>query len=249
MTANNRGALHIVGGEKGGVGKTFFCQVLIAYLQEHDHGVSIFDADQVNHDIRDCFGSELTTMTAFTGYTRDEDAPAALMAKAHDNTVVCNFPAQIEEPFTQWFRLDGVGEEAHESVIRLVYWYVSDGSSDSFSICERLLNAVGNRTDRPGFQFVFVQNHGVSPKQEVWDAFDADDNLQKNLETYGVPVMVMKEFPRRSTFDKVRRNCMHLLEARECKEPWFEFRDRNLVKLYLEDSYQALAHLSVLKEA
>lgn len=144
-------ALHLVGGEKGGVGKSVLSRLLCQLLIDQGREFVAFDGD----------GSHPALLRYYAGYSRPvdihrfESCDGILLAALRGAPVVVDLPAQSDAPIGRWLDESGVSALAAEAGLRVVRWQVMDDGKDSLRLLAPLL------TQRaPAVDFLVVRNHG-----------------------------------------------------------------------------------------
>jgi hypothetical protein len=153
--------IHLVGGEKGGVGKSFFARVLCQYFVDHDRPFAAIDADLSHGSLARCYGE----FTRPIDLERLESADAILdRALGAERRVVVDLPAQSLRLLERWFDSGQVFALAREMQVPFTFWHVTDGGHDSLQSLERLLERHGR-----SFRCVAVKNHGRGRSFELYE--------------------------------------------------------------------------------
>ncbi len=148
------GSLHFIGGEKGGVGKSFVSRLLAQYLIDKGQSFIGFDTDQ-SHATFSRFYGEFTSPVD----SKNELGFDAIIEAAEDNpnaNILVDLAAQTDASLQQWMLDCSLGEIMSELDFRIYYWHVMDDGADSASLLSRL---VENLEDLPS-QLIVVQNYG-----------------------------------------------------------------------------------------
>jgi hypothetical protein len=125
--------LHFCGGDKGGVGKTFFAKFLINYYTTSNFPLIIYETDRSNLDIIRAFPSEvhsdsqLSVKTAFFSDNPSlKDAPDAIIDDiiTGNADIIVNLPAGSSVYFFEWWDGSGAGELVKEADVKVVYWFL-----------------------------------------------------------------------------------------------------------------------------
>lgn len=153
--------IHLVGGEKGGVGKSFFARVLCQYFVDRNLPFAGIDADVSHGSLQRCYGDFTRTVDLERVDSADEIMDRALGA---ERRVVVDLPAQSMRLLERWLETGEVFSLAREMQVGLVFWHVTDGGHDSVKALERLLDRHGN-----SFECVVVKNHGRGRSFELYD--------------------------------------------------------------------------------
>jgi hypothetical protein len=125
--------LHFCGGDKGGVGKTFFAKFLINYYESLNMPLVVYETDRSNQDIfRAYFRTDqheglVKIKTAFFSDNPVlRDAPDAILYDALDGgtDIVVNLPAGAGLYFFDWWEGTGAGELLRSKDVKAVYWFL-----------------------------------------------------------------------------------------------------------------------------
>ncbi len=143
--------VHLIGGEKGGVGKSLVARLLAQYFIDHDMPFLGFDTDR----------SHGALMRFYTGYASPVpveryEALDTIVESAIDQPgrrVLVDLAAQTHEPLARWIDESGVLDLADVSGLALHYWHVMDAGRDSVELLKKLLDRFGHR-----LRYVLVRN-------------------------------------------------------------------------------------------
>jgi hypothetical protein len=144
-------AIHLIGGEKGGVGKSVVARLLAQYMIDNEIPFVGFDTDRSH-------GSLLRFYTDFASPTIIDDYQSldAIIETALANPkqrILVDLAAQTHYPLTKWIAESGVLELAEEFGISLCYWNVMDSGKDCVDLLAKLLDQYGTRLN-----YILVQN-------------------------------------------------------------------------------------------
>jgi len=146
--------VHLVGGEKGGVGKSVVARLLSQLFIDRGLALAALDADQSNGALQRSYGEFTQPLDLARLESADQILDRALGA---ERQVVVDLPAQSRASLRRWIDATDVLAYAREMGVRLVLWHVTDGGFDSVSHLERLLDDFGNSVE-----YVVVKNEGRS---------------------------------------------------------------------------------------
>lgn len=143
--------IHLVGGEKGGVGKSLVSRLLAQYFIDHEIPFVGYDTDR----------SHGALMRFYAGYAAPAladryEAMDAIMESAVEQPgrrVLVDLAAQTHAPLVRWIDESGVLDLADVSGIAITYWHVMDSGKDSVDLLRRLLDQFGMR-----LRYVLVKN-------------------------------------------------------------------------------------------
>lgn len=184
--------LHFVGGRKGGVGKSMFASLLIAYADQNWKDFVIAECDRVNPDVaRAHKGYQKRSILAyFSEDERKRSKADALFAEARTVPVIANLPAQVHEAMKGWFIQDALYEIAQGEGVTFRHWYVSNGGYDSVRLFSKTVRDLGEWVPH-----VFVRNWGLCDDWERSKDDDAHKEFLATVNEFEVPVIDMPKIP------------------------------------------------------
>lgn len=144
--------IHLIGGEKGGVGKSLVSRLLAQYFIDSNQPFIGYDTDR-SHGALLRFYSDYASPVLVDRYEMlDHIVESA--AEQPGTRVLVDLAAQTHEPLAQWINESGVLEMAPLSGFEVNYWHVMDAGKDSVDLLGRLLDRFGSRVN-----YVLVRNH------------------------------------------------------------------------------------------
>lgn len=145
-------AIHFVGGEKGGVGKSVFARLLSQYCLDKGMHYAGLDADQ-SHATTSRYYEEFTKPLKLDEF---ESADAIMeLALEREQQVVVDLPAQSQRFLNQWVDENGVVEMCDSMDVGLTYWNLVDDSPDSLQLLQAFLEKYGTQMN-----ILVVKNQG-----------------------------------------------------------------------------------------
>ncbi|HTQ06934.1 MAG TPA: hypothetical protein VMI54_23915 [Polyangiaceae bacterium] len=146
--------VHLVGGEKGGVGKSVVARLLSQLFIDRGLAFAALDADQSHGALRRSYADYTQPVDLGRLESADQILDRALGA---DRRVVVDLPAQSHRALRRWVDATDVLAYAREMDVRLVLWHVTDGGFDSVAQLEKLVDDFGGAVE-----YVVVKNEGRS---------------------------------------------------------------------------------------
>ncbi len=143
--------IHLIGGEKGGVGKSVVARLLAQYMIDKQLPFIGFDTDR-SHGSLLRFYSAYASPAGIDNYASLDNIIEMAVAQPEQRILV-DLAAQTHFPLTQWLDDSGVLELASEYDIDLCYWNVMDSGQDCVDLLGKLLNQYGDK-----LRYVLVQN-------------------------------------------------------------------------------------------
>ena len=143
--------VHLIGGEKGGVGKSMVARLLAQYFIDKELPFIGFDTDR-SHGALLRFYADYASPALVDSYEAlDRIVESAV--EQPGRRVLVDLAAQTQEPLVRWMDESGVLDMADLSGIALHYWHVMDSGRDSVDLLARLLDRFGQR-----LHYVIVRN-------------------------------------------------------------------------------------------
>lgn len=161
--------VHLVGGEKGGVGKSVVARLLAQSFIDRGVPFAALDADQSHGALVRTYGEYSQAVDLERLDSADQILDRALGA---DRRVLVDLPAQSHRALRRWIDATDVLALAREMDVRVVLWHVTDGGFDSVAHLERLLDDFGDSVE-----YVVVKNHGRSKDFTQLEASPAYERL------------------------------------------------------------------------
>lgn len=135
--------IHLIGGEKGGVGKSVVARVVAQYLIDKSIPFLGFDTDR-SHGSLLRFYADYASPVVVDSY-ESLDTIVETATEHPDKRILVDLAAQTHEPLVKWMDDSGVLETADELGISFHYWHVMDSGKDSVDLLKKLLDRFGSR--------------------------------------------------------------------------------------------------------
>jgi hypothetical protein len=233
--------IHLIDGEKGGVGKSWVARTIAQYFLDQGDATGTtpcktppfigVECDRSNPTFAKIYGDSLVVFAIFSESEKYEDRPDRIFDLAMTKTVLVNLPAQVHIPFKNWIRRKNLIEIGQQNDVSFVKWFVSDGEDDSISLFVKSLKEFG--TEIP---HVFIKNLGRCD-EDAWDYFYNHEEAQDAIARYEVKVI---EFPRLSDSKRITINAQRLTFDQARQYPEFGIIGRNQIVIYLKEAYKAI---------
>jgi hypothetical protein len=143
--------IHLIGGEKGGVGKSLVARILAQYFIDHSIPFLGFDSDR-SHGALLRFYAGYASPVLIDHY----ESLDAVVEAATDNPerrILVDLAAQTQQSLTTWMDESQLLGLAPELGLHIRYWFVMDSGKDSANLLQRLLDKYEQRLN-----YVIVQN-------------------------------------------------------------------------------------------
>jgi hypothetical protein len=144
--------IHLIGGEKGGVGKSLLARILAQYMIDKQLPFLGFDTDR-SHGALMRFYAGFASPVLVDRYEALDAIVEAAVAQP-ERRILVDLAAQTHEPLVKWMEESGVLDLAKEADCAIHYWHVMDAGKDSVDLLAKLLTQFGDR-----LRYVLVLNH------------------------------------------------------------------------------------------
>ncbi|MEO6277873.1 mobilization protein [Roseateles sp.] len=140
---STHGAIHFVGGEKGGVGKSLLSRLLAQFMIDKGIPFTGFDTDR-SHGALLRFYADYASPALVDNFAALDAIVESAVAEP-GRRVLVDLAAQTHEPLARWMDESGVLELAAEAGVAVNYWHVMDAGRDSVDLLTRLLDRFEGR--------------------------------------------------------------------------------------------------------
>lgn len=165
------GRIHLVGGEKGGVGKSVVARLLAQLLVDHGTRWVGFDTDRSHGSFARCYADYVQRIDVDRA-TQIDLSVEALAAGADE--VVVDLAGQSEKHLWRWMEVGQVLEFMDRLRHELWFWYVIDDSRDSVLLLRSLVERLGGRA-----KIVCVLNHARGRDFGLFDLSKLRDRIKQ----------------------------------------------------------------------
>jgi CobQ/CobB/MinD/ParA nucleotide binding domain len=178
--------IHLIDGEKGGVGKSLFARTLMQYCIDTGKSVTLVDADRTNADVSEVYSDGAKTASFSENEKKSYDADQ-IFNLALTQSVVVNLPAQVYLLVNEWISRNSVLEVGVQYDVRLVKWFVCTGAYDSVKLFIESLDKF-----KDTITHVLVKNYAMC---DEWERVLEKPELKSAIAKYKVQEVV---FPKLS---------------------------------------------------
>src|SRR5215475_4884866 len=222
MAAN----IHLIGGEKGGVGKSVVARLLAQYFIDRQVAFLGFDSDR-SHGALVRFYSGYASPVLIDRY-ESLDAIVEAATESPDRRILVDLAAQ-----TQWMDESQLLEVAPELGLRVRYWHVMDAGHDSVELLRRLLDRYEGR-----LSYVVVLNQ---LRGDGFDILNASGQLEraKGLGAAVVPIKRLRD----AAMTRIDANSSSFWSATQPEDKGgvrLGILERQRVKTWLKSAYEAI---------
>jgi len=226
--------IHLIGGEKGGVGKSVVARLLAQYFIDHSIPFLGFDSDR-SHGALLRFYAGYASPVVMDRY-ESLDAIVEAASEQPDRRVLVDLAAQTQDPLTRWMDESQLLEVAPELGLHIRYWHVMDSGRDSVDLLKLLLDRYERR-----LTYVLVQNQ---LRGEQFEVLKASGQLERAL-ALGAKVVVIKRL-QEAAMTKIDAGSTSFWAATQPKDQGgapFGILERQRVRTWLKNAYEAIGQV------
>jgi len=237
VTSAPMNQVHLIGGEKGGVGKSVMSRVFAQYCIDRNIPFQGFDSDR-SHGSFMRFYQDFAVHVGLEDFqSLDHLAEAAL--QGDDGTqVLVDLAAQSSSSLRGWMDDTGVLELFREAGVMVNCWHILDDGRDSLEMLGRLLEDFKTEA-----RYVVVLNHGRGAR---FDAFHASRQKTRAMEL-GAKFIELPKLHEGSMrqVDHSNSSFWAATNAAENGDQLLGLLDRQRVKVWLRKTYAELDSLGL----
>lgn len=228
--------IHLIGGEKGGVGKSVVARLLAQYMIDNSIPFIGFDTDR-SHGSLLRFYADYAASTVIDNY-QSLDTIIETAAENPDQRILVDLAAQTHFPLAKWIEESGVLELAEELGITLCYWNVMDSGKDCVELLGKLLDQYGSKLN-----YVLVQNQLRDDDFSILEF----SGLKERALDLNAKIMVLKRL-HTPVMTKIDANSSSFWAAKNKDRDSLNalgLLERQRVKVWLNHAYKELAAIGV----
>jgi len=187
--------IHLIDGEKGGVGKSFFARALVYYLHLKKLDFHLVDSDRSNPDVASRYPDRSQTVF-FSEVEKKANDVDVIFNLSLEKPVIVNLPSQIEVVVTNWIERNGLAGDdlGKEYGLEIYKWFCCTGAHDSNTLfIESALKFKGR------VKHVLIKNQAFSDEDD-WKQILLDYlQLEQLINEQKIPQLIL---PRLGTSEK-----------------------------------------------
>lgn len=228
--------IHLIGGEKGGVGKSVVARVVAQYLIDRNLTFIGFDTDR-SHGALLRFYTPFASPVVVDSYESLDLIIEAAIANP-EKRILVDLAAQTHAPLAKWMDESGVLEMAEEGGYSLTYWHVMDSGKDSVDLLKKVMDRFGSR-----LRYVLVLNQ---LRGESFDIFEKS-GLKEQATALGAKIISLKRL-HETVINKIDAGSTNFWAARNKSDNdpnGLGILERQRVKMWLNAAYEQIDTVEV----
>jgi hypothetical protein len=231
MTTN----IHLIGGEKGGVGKSLVARILAQYMIDKELPFLGFDTDRSHGALMRFYAGYASPILVDRYEALDSIIEAAV--EQPGRRILVDLAAQTHDPLVKWMDDAGVVNLADEMGLDLYYWHVMDSGKDSVDLLKKLLDRFGT-----GLKYVLVRNQVRGNDFSVLE----QSGEQARAQALGAKIVSVKRL-HEGVINKIDSGSSSFWKAKTSEKDGtgLGLMDRQRVKMWLRDAYREMDDVGV----
>lgn len=228
--------IHLIGGEKGGVGKSVVARVVAQYLIDKDLPFLGFDTDRSHGSLLRFYADYASPVVVDRYESLDTIVEAAI--EHPEKRILVDLAAQTHDPLVKWMDDSGVLETADELGLSYLYWHVMDSGRDSVDLLKKLIDRFG-----PRLNYVIVLNQSRGDNFEI---FEKSSEHQRVTELRA-PILTLKRL-HEAVINKIDAGSASFWAAKNRSETDVKglgLLERQRVKFWLRSAYEQLDRVGI----
>jgi hypothetical protein len=224
--------IHLVGGEKGGVGKSVVARLMAQYMIDNSIAFLGFDSDRSHGALLRFYAAYASPVLVDSYESLDVIVEAA--TEQPERRILVDLAAQTNDQLTQWMDDSQLLEVAAEIGLNIRYWHVMDSGRDSVDLLKRLMDRHG---DRLNYTLVLNQLRG-----DDFRILELSGQKARALEL-GASVISLKRLHESSMMkiDASSASFWAIANKTDADNSGLRILERQRVKVWLKNAYAEIA--------
>ena len=176
--------IHLIDGEKGGVGKSLFARVMVQYCIDNKLEHTLVDADITNQDVKRFY--DYAVDAEFSEALNKGDKADIIFELARKKPVIVNLPANVFPLVNTWIKKGRLLDVADKYGVEVCKWFVCDGGFESIDLFYQSIDLYKEK-----MMHIFVRNLG---KTDDWSFLEADSKYVDLKKKYKNTLQII-DFP------------------------------------------------------
>jgi hypothetical protein len=226
--------IHLIGGEKGGVGKSLVARLVAQYFIDHSIPFLGFDSDRSHGALLRFYAGYASPVVVDQYDSLDAIVEAA--TEQPERRILVDLAAQTQQSVTNWMDESQLLELAPELGLHIRYWHVMDTGKDSVDLLRRLLDRYEQRLN-----YVIVQNQ---LRGEEFGILRQSGQLER-ARGWGAEVITVKRL-QEATVTKIDANSSSFWAASQSDEKSgarLGLLERQRLRNWLKSAYSEIARV------
>ena len=226
--------IHLIGGEKGGVGKSLVARLVAQYFIDHSIPFLGFDSDRSHGALLRFYAGYASPVVVDRYDSLDAIVEAA--AEQPERRILVDLAAQTQQSLTNWMDESQLLGLAPELGLHIRYWHVMDNGKDSVDLLQKLLDRYEQR-----LKYVLVQNQ---LRGEEFSILRQSGQLER-AQGWGADVITVKRL-QDATVTKIDANSSSFWAASQSDDKSgarLGLLERQRLRSWLKSAYEEIARV------
>ena len=228
--------IHLIGGEKGGVGKSVVARVLAQYMIDKNIPFLGFDTDRSHGSLLRFYSDYAAPV--LTDRFESLDAVVESAIENPGKRILVDLAAQTHDALVRWMDESDVLEMVSELGLTINYWHVMDSGRDSVDLLKKLLDRFG-----PRLNYTLVLNQLRGENFEMLE----HSGEKERAAALGASVISIKRL-HEAVITKIDASSTSFWAAKNKSEPEAKglgLLERQRVKVWLRHAYEEIDRVGV----
>lgn len=230
--------IHLIDGEKGGVGKSFFAKTMIEYFLADKLPYTLIDADLTNPDVHQLYPQGAHT-TVFSDLEKKSHHADLIFESALKKPVIVNLPAQVSHLVKGWIERNNLLDLAAEHDVEICQWFVCNGSYSSVNLFKESLAHY-----QDGIIHILVKNLGLT---DDWRFLEEDVNFNNLLGKYPETTQTI-EFPLCPYQERYSLEQFQLTLSEAFQSDQFTILSKQRLQIFQKRSFAAIKKTGLIEK-
>jgi hypothetical protein len=228
--------IHLVGGEKGGVGKSLVARLMAQYMIDQSIPFLGFDSDRSHGALLRFYAGYASPVLIDQYESLDVIVEAA--SEQPERRILVDLAAQTNDQLTQWMDDSQLLEVAPEIGLNIRYWHVMDSGRDSVDLLKRLIDRHGYRLN---YTLVLNQLRG-----DDFRILELSGQKQRAAKL-GATIISLKRLHETSMMkiDASSASFWAIVNKSEADTSGLRILERQRVKVWLKHAYEEIAKTGI----
>lgn len=231
--------IHLVDGEKGGVGKSLVARLMIHYFLTRGWRFRAIDTDKSNPDVAAIY-SEDCDIANFSENQKKEHEADLILEIALSTSVIVNLRSSVFELVNNWIWRTDLIEFCQEYNVQLVKWFVCNGSVSSWQLFKKSLQYFEEVELIARVPHILVRNTGIC---DDWSSLESSSDYQDTIVKYGI---LLVNLPLLSEREREEIEVSKLTFREAAEGDMFTILERQRIVMFLKEAMRAFEATGML---
>jgi hypothetical protein len=232
--------IHLVDGEKGGVGKSMLTRILVEFNQKYELLYTLIDGDFQNPDVQQRYPEHNAKIVALVEDEEKFFDIDIIFETAVETPVIVNLPARVYSIINKWIDEANLTSPdfKEQSGVDVCKWFICGGTTDSIEMFIDSFNYFEGQLNH-----IFVRNFGVC---KDWSHVQSHKEMNKLINNYRIPVV---DLPALSARERKFIDTKRLSFSQAMKHSEFFLISQQRLHTFMEDCFRLIEDVGLFNNA